>query len=113
MSQHPSMEHILGLPEPPPGVCHEIETLADRVYERLTALSECLDNASLPVAHKTTLQGEVRDAMSAFHELQLYRACQLDDLESWGEAWKQYAWPAIPVEHRVRLRLEGAGAAKL
>lgn len=113
MSQYSSMEQILGLPEPLPGVYHEIETLADRLYERLTALSECLDNTTLPVADKTALQDKLRDAMSTFHELQLNQACQLDDFEEWGAAWKHYTWRAIPVAHRVRLRLEQAGAAKL
>lgn len=106
MSRYPTMERILALPERPQLAGGDIEDLSDAVYDGFQQMLEEVATAALTAGQRSALQRRIAATMSAFHELQLLRACQLDDFENWGDGWKDYAGCAIPPQHKVRLRLE-------
>ncbi len=100
MTKPPTMECMLGLPEQPQLIDDEIHVLALKVYDGLERVNKA--------AQDPALQHMIRHVMSNFHELQLCRESQLDDHANWGDAWKRYAYASIPVNYRVRLRLQEA-----
>jgi len=100
MSQLITLEAILGLPDPPHASSGNTDVLVDKIHEHLDHLYEKMTDPEL--------RQQVLRLWSHFQELQLSRECELDDRDNWGESWKRYAAPSVPVEHRVRFRLEQA-----
>jgi len=102
MRHCPSIERILGMPQPPQAVNYDTENLFGEIFERLESLYDGTGDAEM--------QDRLLQVLSDVQELQLRRECELDDRENWGQAWKQYARDSVPLQYRVQLQLEQAAA---